>query len=294
MEIVRCSQIRDNAENRQAIARAVTPWLTDPFASTALISHPLQEGTLRIVSARFGHVGDAGIMVAGSLGSHFPSAQERLLISVGANQAAMAIQREHLARLTAEIHDSLAQSFTGITMQLQIAQEVLSSTGVDSLGNIHRAIELANIGLAEARRCAHNFHSSVVDEPGLTVSLQRLVERWTVAGRLRCDFRSNVVPDDRICAKAKNQLLRIAQEAIHNAVRHASPTLILVTLKWSAPNLVLQVSDNGLGMAAARLKKCEGFGLKNMRKRASEIGATFEIQSAAGRGTNVIVTLPSH
>ena len=200
--------------------------------------------------------------------------------------------QEELNRLAGEIHDGLAQYLSAICMQLAAAKEILSSTGGDPLCNIQQAIELADLGLAEARRCAHDLRFSVVDESGLRVALQRLAERWTVAGRLRCNFRSNKVPENRLSTRAKHQLLRIAQEAIHNAVRHANPTQIVLTLSWDAPNLVLQVKDNGLGISAARLEKCDGFGLGNMRKRASEIDGRFEIQTAAGHGTTIIVTAP--
>jgi two-component system NarL family sensor kinase len=74
-------------------------------------------------------------------------------------------------------------------------------------------------------------------------------------------------------------------------MRHANPTLILITLRWDAPDLVLQVEDNGSGITADRLEKSPGFGLQNMRKRAGKIDGRFEIQSAAGRGANIIVTV---
>jgi signal transduction histidine kinase len=119
-----------------------------------------------------------------------------------------------------------------------------------------------------------------------------LAERWNVAGRLRCSFRSNDIPENKLSARAQHQLLRIAQEAIHNAVRHANPSLIVLTLRWDAPNLVLEVKDDGLGISAGRLKECEGFGLGNMRKRASEIRGRFEIRTTVGRGTTIIVTAP--
>jgi signal transduction histidine kinase len=202
------------------------------------------------------------------------------------------IAREERNRLAGEIHDGLTQQLSAICMQLAAAKEVLSSTEGDPRRSIQQAIELANLGLAEARRCIHNLLSSVVDEPELTVALQRLTERWNAAGRLRCDFRINNIPENRLPTRAKHQLLRIAQEAIHNAARHANPTLIVMSLRWDAPNLVLQIKDNGLGIPTARLEKCEGFGLGNMRKRASEIAARFEIQTAAARGTTIIVTVP--
>jgi signal transduction histidine kinase len=105
------------------------------------------------------------------------------------------------------------------------------------------------------------------------------------------DFE-RMMPEDRLSDASRHQLLRIAQEAIHNAVRHANPTLIDVTLRWHAPNLVLQVKDNGRGISADRLEKCEGFGLQNIRKRAREIGARFEIRTAVGQGTSITVTVP--
>jgi signal transduction histidine kinase len=166
-------------------------------------------------------------------------------------------------------------------LQLAAAKEMLSSPGGDPLCNIEQAIESANLGLAEARRCAHDFRCSVVDESGFRVALQRLAERWNVAGRLRRSFRSNDIPDDRLSARAKHQLLRIAQEAIHNAVRHANPSLIVLTLRWDIPNLVLEVKDDGLGISAGRLKKCEGFGLGNMRKRAPTMKFIIDLNSSS-------------
>ena len=202
-----------------------------------------------------------------------------------------AVQEER-DRLAGEIHDGLAQHFSAICMQLAAAKEELAGAEGDAPYIVQQAIELANLGLAEARRWSHNLRTSLVDESGLAVALQRLTERWSVAGRLRCKFRPDHIPENRLPARAKHQLLRIAQEAIHNAVRHANPTLIVVTLRWDAPNLILQVKDNGSGFTAARLEECEGFGLGSMRERASEIHGKLQIQTAVGHGTTIIVTVP--
>jgi signal transduction histidine kinase len=215
--------------------------------------------------------------------------EEMLAALARARQSAA---REERIRLAGEIHDGLAQSFTAISMQLGVATEELSSKEGDPLCSIQRAGELANFGLAEARRYAHTLRSSVGHESGLAVGLQRLVERSSVAGRLRCNFRSDNIPENSLPPGVQHELLRIAQEAIHNAVRHANPTLITVTLRWDALNLVLQIKDNGCGISAARLEQSDGFGLGNMRKRASEIDGRLEIQTAAGHGTSIIVAVP--
>lgn len=95
-EVARCSQIRDSAENRQAISRSIATWLSDPFESSSVIPHPFQKGMLSVTYARFGYPGDTGIIVAGSFRPDFPVEQERLLISVGSDQAAIAIQQKRM------------------------------------------------------------------------------------------------------------------------------------------------------------------------------------------------------
>src|SRR5271165_4551834 len=199
---------------------------------------------------------------------------------------------EERNRLAGEIHDALAQSFTGISMQLEVAQEEMAANEGDPFRYIRQANEMAKFGLAEARRSVLNLRSSVVRESGFITALQRLVERSSVAGRLRCDFRANRIPEQSLPARVQHELLRIAQEAISNAIRHAKPTVVTVTLRWDPPNLILQVTDNGSGISSALLEKSDGVGLGSMRDRAAQIGAKLEIQTAAGRGTSIIVTVP--
>ena len=222
-----------------------------------------------------------------------------------ATQASLAIQLTRLAktatqsavlaernRLAGEIHDLLAQGFAGISMQLELALEETAAKEGGLGGYIRHAYETAKFGLAEARRSVHSLRSSVIRESGFVTVLQSLVERSNLAGRLRCDFRSHRVPEERLSATVQHQLLRIAQEAISNAVRHAKPTVVTVTLDWKPPHLILQVKDNGSGITKARLEQSEGVGLASMRERAKQIAAELEIQTAAGHGTSIIVTVP--
>jgi signal transduction histidine kinase len=200
--------------------------------------------------------------------------------------------QEELNRLAGEVHDGLAQHLSAIYMRLAVPREVLSATESNPIYSVDQAIELVNLGLAEARRCAHNLRSRAINESALGLELQRLTERWSINDRWRCHFNSDNIPESKISSWAKHQLLRIAQEAIQNAARHANPTLIAITLRWQAPNLVLKVADDGTGIPAHRLKNCEGFGLQNMRKRVQDMNGKFEMQTATGRGTSIIVTVP--
>ena len=110
---------------------------------------------------------------------------------------------------------------------------------------------------------------------------------------MRCHFHWDGVPEELLAPSVQQDLLRIAQEAISNAVRHAKPTVVSVSLRWDAPNLVLEVTDNGSGIANAEGACREGFGLSNMQARAANLGAQFEVRTAADRGTSIVVRLPA-
>jgi signal transduction histidine kinase len=210
-------------------------------------------------------------------------------LAKAAKQSAVLEERNHLA---AEIQDALAQSFTGISMQLGVAGEQLAAKQGNPLCQIQRANEIAKFGLAQARRSILSLHSSAIEQSGLTGRLQRLVETSNVAGLLRCDFRSDNIPEESLPPKVRHELMRFAQEAISNAVRHAKPTVVSVTLRWAPPNLILQVKDNGSGISSASLEKSEGFGLRNIRARASQIDGKLDVDTAAGHGTCIVLTVP--
>jgi PAS domain S-box-containing protein len=209
-------------------------------------------------------------------------------LATSAKQSAVLEER---TRLAGEIHDSLAQSFTGITMQLEMAKELKTDKDDPVFNYVERANDLARFGLAEARRSVSSLHAMTAKDSGLIESLQTLAERSNIAGRLRCTFRSNLQEDESVPAEIRQDLLRIAQEAISNALRHAKSTAISVSLRSDPPNLVLQVKDNGVGIATEAETK-EGFGFVNMRARVKKLKGTLEIRTVPGRGTKIIVRLP--
>jgi signal transduction histidine kinase len=232
------------------------------------------------------------------------TAEELELARALATQASLAIQLAQLAesakrsavleernRLAGEIHDSLAQSFAAVCMQLALAAEDSQNTGEAVRGQIRRAIELAKFGLSEARRSALSLRSQVIEESGLVGALKMLAERSNIPARLRCTFRSNVENDASLPVAIRQDLLRIAQEAISNAIRHAEPTAIELSLRLDRTNLIVKVTDNGCGMANTGGVR-DGFGLVNMRARVNSLNGSLSIRSTPGRGTSIVVTVP--
>src|SRR5258707_9136572 len=144
-------------------------------------------------------------------------------------------------------------------MQLLVATEAMQMKSKDAFSHVERAIDLARFGLSEARRSALSLRSDIIEESGLIEALKRLVERAQIPGLLRCSFRSSKVSEESLAPSVQQDLLRIAQEAISNVLRHARPTVISVSLRRNPPNLVLKIRDNGSGIAKDR-SSVGGFG----------------------------------
>jgi signal transduction histidine kinase len=232
------------------------------------------------------------------------SPEELEIVQALASQAALAIQLTRLAktaqqsavleertRLAGEIHDSLAQSFCGISMQLEMAKEAMTKKDDDAFNYVERGNDLARFGLAEARRSVLSLKPMIIKDSGLIESLQMLVERSNIPGRLHCTFRSNLDDDKSMPVVLRQNLLRIAQEAISNALRHAKSTAINVTLHLDPPNLILKIKDNGRGITSEAETR-EGFGFVNMRARVKKLKGSLDIRTAPDRGTSIVVSVP--
>jgi signal transduction histidine kinase len=208
-----------------------------------------------------------------------------------AKEAAVLVER---ARIGQEIHDGLAQAFTGILMQLGAVEEFPSCKKKNSgLALTHSRIrDLAREGLAEARRSVMALRLDQTRRAGLEIALRQLAERSTVPGGVTCNFEGGGVATG-LKPEHEHELLRIAQEAVSNAVRHARPKVVRISMTDETAHWVLAVEDDGRGMEQRpEFYAREGFGLTSMRQRASAIGGEWQIESQPGAGTRVSVRLP--
>jgi signal transduction histidine kinase len=212
-------------------------------------------------------------------------------LGMAAKNAAVLAERNRIGQ---EIHDGLAQGFTGILMQLGAAEEAMHECARSSPlpAILTRIRDLAKDGLAEARRSVMALRPEQTRRVGLELALKQLADRSTVDGRMSCTFEG-ALSGDGLAPERQHELLRIAQEAVSNAVRHAHPGNIRILLEEEARLWRLTVIDNGRGMTLLpELYASQGYGLNNMRERAGAIGGAFHIESRPGEGTRVMVTLP--
>ncbi len=236
-----------------------------------------------------------------------PEVQYSELLVALAQQATLAVELTRLAhsakeaavlkertRIGQEIHDGLAQAFTGILMQLGAAEEFPSCKKKNSeLLTIHSRIrDLAREGLSEARRSVMALRVDQTRRAGLELALRQLAERSTVPGGVTCTF-DGVGIATGLKPEHEHELLRIAQESVSNAVRHAHPRTVKITMSDESAHWILSVTDDGVGMEQEpELYAREGFGLTSMRQRAGAIGGEWQIESERGSGTRVRVRLP--
>ena len=214
-------------------------------------------------------------------------------LGMAAKNAAVLAERNRIGQ---EIHDGLAQGFTGILMQLGAAEEAMHECARNSPlpAILTRIRDLAKDGLADARRSVMALRPDQTRRLGLELALKQLADRSTVDGRITCTFEGEgVLTGDGLVAERQHELLRIAQEAVSNAVRHAHPGSVRILLEEEARLWRLTVVDNGRGMTLLpELYASQGYGLNNMRERAGAIGGEFRIESRPGEGTRIMVTLP--
>ncbi len=206
-------------------------------------------------------------------------------------QAAIVDERNRMAR---EMHDTLAQGFTGIVVQLEAAEDALGAAAPEAAArHLNRARTLARESLAEARRSVWALRPLMLEQRPLAAALRdstlALTEGAPVALTLEVPAALPALPPE-----TETDLLRLAQEAVTNALRHAEARTLRLTVRVEAGQLWLEVADDGRGFdpQAATPRAEGGLGLPGMRERAARHGGAVTVDSAPGRGTLVRCWMP--
>ncbi|BAY09960.1 AAA family ATPase [Calothrix sp. NIES-2098] len=202
-------------------------------------------------------------------------------------QASILEERNRMAR---EIHDTLAQSFTGILLQVRAATQVLAGDLEATQAHLEMIEELARAGLAGARRSVSALRPRLLEEGNLESALHRIVAqmRSTTNTAVICKTQGTAYS---LATEVENNLLRIGQEALTNAIKYADAGEIRVELAYNETQCILRVKDDGRGFGVGSIPLSGGFGLLGMSERAERIGAQLMIQSQPGQGTEIIVTI---
>jgi signal transduction histidine kinase len=200
---------------------------------------------------------------------------------------------EERARMAREIHDTLSQGFVGISSQLNaVAGRMHANDGVAEQ-HLELARRMARHSLTEARRSLMDLRVPLLDELDLHAAMSKAAPEW-VAGsgievRIQWTGERRELPAD-----LEQNLLRIAQEGVTNAVKHAGAGEVSIHVEIVTNKLVLAVKDDGRGFdTSAAFSMADGhFGLLGMRERAERLGGEFSVVNCEGGGSQIRVAIP--
>ncbi|RCJ29479.1 serine/threonine protein kinase [Nostoc punctiforme NIES-2108] len=197
---------------------------------------------------------------------------------------------EERNRMAREIHDTLAQAFTGILVHMGTVSRLVATNPQAIQTHINTVRDLARTGLTEARRSVAALRPQSLEDGNLWTALQRFVATMqsSTETSLICDI---IGTPYTLPPETDNNLLRIAQEAFTNSIRYADANEIRIELVYEPTQFCLRIKDNGQGFEANHTTLNRGFGLLGITERAERIGAQLSIESRLGQGTETIVSV---
>jgi signal transduction histidine kinase len=206
-----------------------------------------------------------------------------------AEEAKQAAIYEERNRLAGEIHDTLAQTFTGISVQLELVKYLNPHHSNEVRSILDRISSLAQTGLSEARRSVWSIYSANEDFADLAQQLADCVENLTAGTDLHTQIDTVGTPVPLSNFVGIN-LLRIGQESIANTLKHAQASTLTIELEYSPHQVSLCIKDNGRGFSPQ--VQTEGFGLISISERADRIGGQLRITTQPRQGTEIFVQVP--
>jgi signal transduction histidine kinase len=206
-------------------------------------------------------------------------------LAARAGEAALIEERMRFAR---DVHDTLAQGFTGILMQLGAASQVKEES-ITAIEPQLEAIEaLARSSLAEARRAVRSLRFLPSEEEMLERAVEQIINRARTQTNAEIGLEITGCPHSP-GSRVNSELTLIIQESIHNAIKHAAAKRIIVSLEFQRENaLRVSVKDDGIGFDTSSVP-VDRFGLMGMHERAESIGASLTIVSEKSRGARIVV-----
>ena len=245
-------------------------------------------GSIVVRFAKLREFGSVEIELAQGLAEQATLAWQLTRLAEQAQKAAITEERNRMAR---EIHDTLAQSFAGILIQLRAAKQIMNGNKPEFGAHLDSAMNLALEGLSEARRSVKGLRPQLLRDGDIVHALERLVSQLSSESHMKIHLSISgelpVLPPD-----LESNILRLTQEAITNAIRHSGGSRIHVKLSMDSEILKLLIDDDGDGFDPHISTLNRGFGLVSMQERAERIGGDLTILTKPGAGTKLHLLVP--
>jgi signal transduction histidine kinase len=231
-----------------------------------------------------------------------PGEDEKVFLRAVSDQAAVAVENARLfseargkaaleerQKLARELHDSVSQALYGIALGVETARELLPDNPERATEPLDYATTLAEAGMTEMRALIFELRPESLEKEGLVAALEKQAAAVQARHGIRVEATFGEEPDALL--ETKEAVYRIAQEALHNTVKHARASNAKVNLQEDAGGITLEISDDGAGFDAQNDFPGH-LGLKSMRERASRLGGTLEVVSEPGEGVRILARVP--
>jgi PAS domain S-box-containing protein len=228
--------------------------------------------------------------LAQALASQAMLAIQLMRLSQQTRRAAVIAERNRVAQ---ELHDTLLQGFTGIGLRLDAITNSLPPSLATTKEQMQKILEQSDEYLTEARRSVWQLRSPFLESPiDFPEALKKASERALQGTGIPLRFTTYGAAY-KLASEIEDNFLRICEEAVTNAVKHANPTEVEVTLEYSAKELRLQIQDNGCGfdLDGPDGKKAGHFGLLGIRERTKYLAGNLSLSSQPGQGTEILVAV---
>jgi two-component system, NarL family, sensor kinase len=282
VDVLECTRLRPAVRARQ---NDQTRGLAH-HASVPLSFQGKPLGIMNITAPAMRRLTSAELRLLSTIGLQIGIAVERARL---AEESAMLARADERTRLAREIHDTLAQGLSALTLQIETALRHVGTDPERVRERLEQALATARSSLDEARWSVTELRAGVTAGKPIEQALASLVREFTSQSGIRVTFESSGAC--LLGREIETELFRIAQQSLTNVRQHAHASSVSVTLACARGNATLTIEDDGRGFDAKKVAAGR-HGIVGMRERAESIGGTLRITSRPKRGTRVVAKVP--
>lgn len=282
VNVVECTRLQDAIDEHGDVSGLLF------HATVPVVVQGQAVGIINVATDEWQFLSAGDLQLLTAVGAQTSAALERAWLFTRSAELGALEERNRLAR---EIHDTLAQGLTAITLQLETAEALLDAASLERAQKaVHQALALTRTNLEETRRSMLDLRATPLEGRTLANALAVLADEWRDKGAMQIIFETNGA-DRHLPLRIELSLYRIAHEALNNVARHAHAHLVKMWLDISGQQVHLVVEDDGRGFDPAQAPK-DHFGLMGINERVKLIGGDLKLETSPGKGTRVEVEVP--
>ena len=199
------------------------------------------------------------------------------------------VREEERLSISRELHDDIGQSLTALKMDLSNLKSKVTDKSL--VLYIEKLMQVVNDTIKSVQSMTSNLRPSIIDDLGIEDAIEWYTNEWSIRNGIKMKrslgLKQNIDPEKSL------QIFRIMQESLTNVVRHSNATEVTLVLSHVSTNILLKITDNGIGITDNEINAKNSYGIMSMKERASNLNGTYEIGRGKKRGTFIKLIIPN-